>query len=59
MKTSTFFNLIATVFLTLYMSSCDIVGGIFKTGIGVGVFVAVAVVVLIVMLLLKANKRRD
>lgn len=33
------------------MSSCQLVGDIFKTGVGVGVFLVIAVIVLIVFVL--------
>lgn len=37
------------VFVILFsFTSCEIIGGIFKAGLGVGIFLAIAVVVLIV-----------
>ncbi|HEX2969123.1 MAG TPA: hypothetical protein VHO46_08440 [Bacteroidales bacterium] len=32
---------------TIFLTGCDFLGGIFKTGIGVGIFIAVLVLVLI------------
>ena len=57
MKTSKIYNLIAIAFLALSVSSCSVVGGIFKTGMGVGIFIAVAVIVLILVLVLRAGKK--
>ena len=59
MKTSNFFNLILTAFLALSVSSCSVISGIFKTGIGVGIFIAVAVIVLIIALILRVGKGRN
>ena len=56
-KTSKFFNLILALFLGLSVSSCRIIGGIFKTGMGVGIFITVVVIVLIIALVLRLGKR--
>lgn len=34
-------------------SSCELIGGIFKAGVGVGMFIVIAVVVLILFLITK------
>lgn len=39
--------------LTLTLSSCQIIGDIFKAGVGVGVFMVVAVIGLIIFLIAK------
>lgn len=57
MKTSNFYNLILAAFLALSVSSCSVVGGIFKMGMGVGVFIVVTVVVFIVVLILRSRNR--
>lgn len=59
MKTSKFFNLILALFLGLSVSSCSIIGGIFKTGVGVGIFLTVTVIVLIIALILRLGRRRN
>jgi len=43
---------ISALFMTLLttLSSCSIIGGIFKTGMGVGIFIVVAVIALIIYL---------
>lgn len=43
--------------LTLSMSSCTVVGGIFKTGMGVGIFLVVLVVVVIIAIVARSGKR--
>jgi uncharacterized membrane protein len=59
MKTSKYFNLILATFLALSVSSCSIIGGIFKTGVGVGIFISVVVIVLIIALILRVGKRNN
>jgi len=59
MKTSKFFNLILALCLGLSVSSCSLIGGIFKMGMGVGIFISVAVIVLIIVLILRVSKRSN
>jgi len=58
-KTSKFFNLFLALFLGLSVSSCSVIGGIFKTGMDVGIFITVAVVVLIIVVILRVGKRKN
>jgi len=43
--------------LLLSLSSCSVVTGIFKAGVGVGIFVVVLVVIIIVAIVVRANKK--
>ncbi len=50
-------NLAILFILTAFaFSSCSVITGIFKAGMGVGVFVVVAVIILIVVLIAKFRK---
>lgn len=40
------------------LSGCEIIGGIFKTGMGVGIFIAVVVVALILFIISKLRKNK-
>jgi len=51
------FNITFITLMLTTLSSCEIVGGIFKAGMGVGIFVVVLVVVLIVFLLRRIGKK--
>ncbi len=51
MKQLSFFLILA---FTLLLSSCQIVGDIFKAGVGVGVFAVVAVIGVIIFIIAKA-----
>ncbi len=54
--TTSFFNLFALIaFLTSLLSSCSIVGGIFKTGYWVGIITVVAVLGIILYLVLRVS----
>ncbi|MCW3122709.1 MAG: phosphatidate cytidylyltransferase [Flavipsychrobacter sp.] len=44
---------VVVLLLTLTMSSCQIIGDIFKAGVGVGVFAVVAVIGLVIFLIAK------
>ena len=43
--------LVAIFLLTL--SSCEVIGGIFKAGVGVGIFMVVAVVAVVIFIIAK------
>jgi hypothetical protein len=57
MKNQTFFFATMIAFL-LTLSGCEVIGGIFKTGMGVGVIISIAVVVLIIFLFVKLRGNR-
>lgn len=42
--------------LALTFSSCEVIGGIFKAGMGVGIFLVLAVIALIVFLAARVSK---
>ena len=52
MKKLSLFMLMCTLFS---LSSCQLVAGIFKAGVGVGIFIVVAVIALIVFIIAKAG----
>ena len=51
-------TLIIAIFIAILttFSGCQIIGGIFKTGMGVGIFIAVLVVALIIFLAARVRK---
>lgn len=50
--------LLTMLFFSVMLSSCSVIGTIFKTGVGVGVFIAVVVVAVIVIVALKSIKSK-
>ncbi len=57
MKKQTLLVALLISMLTTF-SSCEIVGGIFKTGMGVGIFIVVLVIALIIFLVSKMGKNK-
>ncbi len=51
------FNRLALLFMLPLLSSCEVIGGIFKAGMWVGVLVVVAIVALILWFVMKAKKK--
>lgn len=50
--------LFGTLFMMVSMlSSCSVVAGIFKAGMGFGIFIVVLIIAAIVMLVVKAGKK--
>jgi uncharacterized integral membrane protein len=47
------------VFILTTFSSCEVVGGIFKAGMGVGIFIAIIVVALIVFFISRMGKNKE
>jgi len=57
MKTQT--SIIAlTIFILTTFSSCAVIGGIFKAGMGVGIFIVVLVVALIMYFIFRMRKNK-
>jgi|PlaIllAssembly_1097288.scaffolds.fasta_scaffold186166_1 hypothetical protein len=58
MKKLTF---LSAIFITLLstLSGCEIIGGIFKTGMGFGVIIAIIIVVFVIFLIgkMRGNKK--
>jgi hypothetical protein len=48
-------QLFSVMALLLSLSSCQIIGGIFKTGVGVGIFLVLAVIGLVVFVIAKVS----
>jgi len=57
MKKQTLILALLISMLTTF-SSCEIVGGIFKTGMGVGIFIVVLVIALIIFLVSRIGKNK-
>lgn len=52
-------NLAILFILTvLGFSSCSVITGIFKAGMGFGIFIVVAIIILIVVLIAKTRKKQ-
>jgi hypothetical protein len=43
--------------LSSLLSSCAVIGGIFKAGMGFGIFIVVLVIAAIIMLIVRAGKK--
>jgi hypothetical protein len=56
MKTSKRTLVMAAFIVALLLSSCEVVGGIFKAGMGFGIFLVMAVLVLIVYLIVRFSR---
>ncbi len=58
-KISRFIVLLSLLITSLSVSSCSIIGGIFKAGMGFGIFIVVAIIVIIVFLIVKFGKSKN
>ena len=56
MKKQTFTIALILLMLTTF-SSCEVIGGIFKAGVGVGIFLVLIVVALVVFFISKMGKK--
>jgi hypothetical protein len=57
MKRKTILNLAPFLLLLMLLSSCSVVGGIFKAGVWVGVIGIVIVLIIIIWIISKATKK--
>lgn len=51
--TGTFYTILITSFM-----SCEIIGGIFKTGMGVGIFIVIIVIAMILFFTTRMGKNK-
>ncbi|MEP6794818.1 MAG: phosphatidate cytidylyltransferase [Saprospiraceae bacterium] len=56
MNKSIIVSAIALIFVSMHLSSCAAVEGIFNAGVGVGVFIVLFIIVIIVFLVMKGKK---
>lgn len=57
MKNSNFLVAPALLAMLTLLSSCEVIGGIFKAGMGFGIFLVIAVLVLIVVVVMRLTKK--
>lgn len=51
-------TVITLFLLSLFFTSCEAIGGIFKAGMGFGIFIAIVAAVLIVIIVFKFAKNK-
>lgn len=49
--------LIIVVFVSLLLNSCELIEGIFKTGMGFGIFLVIAVIGVIIIIISRLGKK--
>ena len=57
MKKSKLLTLFLILLLFSILSSCSVIGGIFKAGMGFGIFIVVFIIVIIAVIVMKATKK--
>ena len=57
MKANYLLKLILIFTVLTSLTSCEVIGGIFKTGMGVGAIVVIAVIGLIIFFIAKGSKK--
>ena len=46
------------IFIAVFFSSCEVVEGIFKAGMGFGIFIVIAVIALIIFIISKMTGKK-
>lgn len=57
MKKINSLKVIALLFISFLFTSCEVVEGIFKAGMGLGIFIVIAVVLIIVFVISRFSKK--
>jgi hypothetical protein len=57
MKTNMRLHLWLAAMLLMIFSSCSVIGGIFKAGMGVGIFLVILVIAVIIFLVSRVGKK--
>jgi multisubunit Na+/H+ antiporter MnhB subunit len=58
MKKSKLHLILSLAFLSILLSSCSAIAGIFKAGMGFGIFLVIAIVIVIIVLISRAGKNK-
>lgn len=58
MKTSNLITVVMFLAISVLLSSCEVVGGIFGAGMGFGIFMILAVVVIAILFMVKLGKNK-
>jgi len=59
MKKFNYITISILLSMSFMMSSCEVIGGIFKAGMGVGAFAIIAVLVLIIFLVTRLGRGKN
>jgi len=58
-NTSGFIAVFTLLIISLTVSSCSVIGEIFKAGMSFGIFIVVAIIVVVILLFLRFGKKKD
>ena len=58
MKTSNLITVVMFLAISVLLSSCEVVGGIFGAGMGFGIFMILAVVAVAILFMVKLGKNK-
>lgn len=59
MKNSNLLTGFILLLLSLFVSSCSVIAGIFKAGMGFGIFIVIAIIIVIVVIAMRAGKNKN
>lgn len=57
MTKTTALTMVSLLALCVYLSSCSVIGGIFKMGMGFGIFLVLLVIALVIFFVAKVSKK--
>jgi len=57
MKKSRFSSIFSLILLSVMVSSCSVISGIFKAGMGFGIFFVLAILVIIAFIIMQFRKK--
>ena len=58
-NTSGFIAVFTLLIISLTVSSCSVIGEIFKAGMSFGIFIVVAIIVVVILLFLRFGKKKN
>ncbi len=59
MKKVLHYQIVIMMALSMFLSSCSAIAGIFKAGMGVGIFIVVAIVAIVVFVAMRFGKKNN
>jgi len=58
MKNPNFLKILSLLLMVMLLPSCDIIGGIFKAGVGTGIFIVVVIIAVILIIIMNSRRNR-
>lgn len=57
MRIQQIISICSVLLISLFLSSCSVIGGIFKAGMGFGIFIVLLIIAIIVFIIMRGSRK--